>query len=228
MDTDKPCFSFRWKLYSIENIKSGKYKGNIVECTTFLETDRYRTALAVLVFVTSGRDEASFLECEWVADDGCVTIPSIIPFEDELQLSFRVVSIRPLLYNYQTHGKIKKIVIPDSVTFIGENTFYDCISLMEINIPDSVTSIGDHAFFRCKSLAKIIIPKSVISIGNSVFGDCTSLKEIYCLTTTPPEVRGFDLGLDKGDVTVYVPRESVELYHYTFGWLKYEIRPMPE
>ena len=62
-------------------------------------------------------------------------------------------------------GKDKDVVIPDSVTSIGENAFYWCGSLTSIIIPDSMTSIGDSAFYECKSLTSITIPDSVNSIG---------------------------------------------------------------
>ncbi|MEE1082604.1 MAG: leucine-rich repeat domain-containing protein, partial [Paludibacteraceae bacterium] len=44
------------------------------------------------------------------------------------------------------------IIIPDSVTSIGERAFPYCSSLKQINIPDSVTSIGERAFNGCKNL----------------------------------------------------------------------------
>ena len=38
------------------------------------------------------------------------------------------------------------MIIPDSVTKIGNCAFYGCTSLMSITIPDSVTKIGSGAF----------------------------------------------------------------------------------
>lgn len=43
------------------------------------------------------------------------------------------------------------VVIPDSVTSIGNRAFYDCHRLTSISIPDSVTSIGKEAFSNCSS-----------------------------------------------------------------------------
>lgn len=40
-------------------------------------------------------------------------------------------------------------IIPNSVTSIGEDAFYDCIGLTSITIPEGVTSIGVFAFCGC-------------------------------------------------------------------------------
>ena len=43
-------------------------------------------------------------------------------------------------------GTDAHVVIPDSVTSIGDSAFWGCSSLTSVTIPDSVTSIGDWAF----------------------------------------------------------------------------------
>ena len=75
-------------------------------------------------------------------------------------------------------SSLSEIVIPSSVTSIGDGAFSCCHSLSEIVIPSSVTSIGDHAFSGCDSLSEIVIPSGVTSIGNYVFSGCSSLKYI--------------------------------------------------
>ena len=74
--------------------------------------------------------------------------------------------------------KLATVTMSDSVTWIGNNAFKGCTSLKEIDIPQSVTSISNNAFQGCTSLEEIDIPESVTSIGGSAFQECTSLKEI--------------------------------------------------
>ena len=76
-------------------------------------------------------------------------------------------------------GKRGTVVIPSSVTSIGEYAFGYCDGLTSIEIPSSVTSIGDHAFAYCERLASVTIPSSVTSIGSWAFGGCPSLKTVY-------------------------------------------------
>ena len=73
---------------------------------------------------------------------------------------------------------LTNLVIPDSVTSIGDSAFVNCTRLTSITIPDSVTSIGSDAFYCCTRLTSITIPKSVTSIGSYAFSYCTSLKSV--------------------------------------------------
>ena len=66
---------------------------------------------------------------------------------------------------------LSEIVIPSSVTSIGNGAFLGCDSLSEIVIPSSVTCIGDWAFSSCYSLRYISIPKSVICLNGNPFAE---------------------------------------------------------
>ncbi len=58
---------------------------------------------------------------------------------------------------YLNNELVTDLIIPDSVTRIGNYAFYNCRSLTSITIPDSVTSIGDRAFIGCSSLTGVYI-----------------------------------------------------------------------
>ena len=71
-----------------------------------------------------------------------------------------------------------ELVIPNSVTSIGNSAFSGCTGLAAVTIPDSVTSIGNGAFSGCTGLTSITIPNSVTSIGNGAFSGCTGLTSV--------------------------------------------------
>ena len=75
---------------------------------------------------------------------------------------------------------LTSLVIPDSVTSIGDSAFWDCCSLSSVVIPDSVTSIGDKAFYRCTSLSSVVIPESVVNLKGNPF--CRWDGELKCLS----------------------------------------------
>ena len=75
--------------------------------------------------------------------------------------------------------KLKSVVIPDSVTTIGEYAFYSCMGLTSVEIPDSVTTIGEGAFGGCIGLTSITVGRSVTAIGESAFESCYKAIDIY-------------------------------------------------
>ena len=81
-------------------------------------------------------------------------------------------------YAFSGCSSLSSVVIPDRVTSIGDCAFENCSSLTDIVIPDGVTSIGDCAFEGCRSLTDIVIPDGVTSIGDCAFEGCRSLTDI--------------------------------------------------
>ena len=80
------------------------------------------------------------------------------------------------------------IVVPEKVTAkdereysvvaFGDNCFYNCSNLTNINIPNSVKSLGKQCFLGCESLKMIGIPNSVTALGEGCFSGCSSLYTI--------------------------------------------------
>ena len=90
--------------------------------------------------------------------------------------------------------EIVNLIIPNSVTSIGDYAFDGCTGLTSITIPNSVTSIGAWAFGACSSLTSITIPNSVTSIGTGAFDSCRGLTSI----TIPNSVTSIEYGTFSG------------------------------
>ena len=73
---------------------------------------------------------------------------------------------------------IAELVIPSSVTSIGEGAFAQCSGLTSVAIPSSVTSIGDNAFSNCNGLTSVTIGKGVKDIGSGAFSSCSGLTSV--------------------------------------------------
>lgn len=81
-------------------------------------------------------------------------------------------------FTFENYASLKKINIPDSVEYIGDNAFRVCKSLENIEIPVAVTSMGVSVFAYCSSLKNITLPASVTSIGYNAFEGCSNLIDV--------------------------------------------------
>ena len=74
---------------------------------------------------------------------------------------------------------LTQVTLPDSLVEIRESAFGACVNLPEIVIPEGVTKIAEGAFYSCNNLAKVTIPESVTSIQEGAFGGCSTIKDVY-------------------------------------------------
>lgn len=57
--------------------------------------------------------------------------------------------------------------------------FFGCSALTSVVIPDSVTEIGEGAFSECDSLETITLGPNIDKIHTEVFSSCSALKTIF-------------------------------------------------
>jgi len=148
------------------------------------------TSITIPESVTSIGDEA-FRFCSGLTKAEFASIERLccISFEDNFA--------NPLYYAnhlYIDGQEVKDLVIPNSVTSIGESALYNCSGLTSITIPNSVTSIGKSALYNCSGLTSITIPNSVTSIGEWAFSRCSGLTSI----TIPESVTSIGEGTFRG------------------------------
>ena len=88
-------------------------------------------------------------------------------------------------------------------------------------IPNSVTGIDNDAFFDCPNLTTIIIGNGVTDIGFDAFLFCKQLKHVYCYATTPPNNAhggAFIFSSLINTPTLHVPAASIDAYKADKSW----------
>jgi hypothetical protein len=167
-----------------------------------------------------------------------VTSIDLGAFEDCLSMSS--ISVEAANANYQSisgvllnkagtallqapGGMAGSYTIPSSVTSIGSEAFFACVSLTSITIPSSVTSIGNDAFWACTNLTSITIPSSVTSISYGVFGDCRNLSNVTVQATTPPILSSGSgaFSFCAAGLKIHVPSGTIGDYEAAVGWRDY-------
>lgn len=78
--------------------------------------------------------------------------------------------------NYK--DEVKKIVIGDGVTALGNNSFESFTALEEIQFGNGVKKIGNHAFDGCTSLKSIQLGGNIEQLGVCAFANCEKLTDV--------------------------------------------------
>ena len=100
--------------------------------------------------------------------------------ESWLEINFKDFGSNPCSgSNLYFNGELAAdVVIPDSVTSIGNYAFYKCRSLEGVAIPDSVTSVGNSVFYGCSNLTSVTLGNGVTNIGDGAFNGCSKLTSV--------------------------------------------------
>lgn len=125
-------------------------------------------------------------------------------------------------YWYSYNSTLTTVTIPSTVTYIGDEAFYNCTALTSIRIGSGVTAIGEEAFYGCTALVNLTIPESVTSVGKNAFYNLSSLTNLTIPGTLDTRdwlsynYGGLDTVTFTGDSIIAQPTEI-----YDDGWGEY-------
>ena len=127
-----------------------------------------------------------------IADSAFKGMPNTIPKLEMVKFPEDMTTLKHIgSYAFNYCRKLKYINLLDSITYIGERTFYPGSARtgsLEINkLPESLITLGDYAFYGCHLIELTSLPKSLVSIGSYAFRDC-------------PNVAIIDFGSDKDTI----------------------------
>lgn len=73
---------------------------------------------------------------------------------------------------------IKKIVVGEGITNIGNTTFKNVVNLEEVSLPSTLKTIGKYGFYNCRNLKTINLPEGLTSLDYQCFHQCAALEEV--------------------------------------------------
>ena len=154
-----------------------------------------------LTSVTIGNSVTSIGNC---AFSGCSSLTATYYTGTIAQwcaIIFGYGGANPISYShniYVNNTLVNDLIIPNSVTSIGQYAFYSCNSLSSVTIPSSVTLIGSSAFSGCNGLTSVTIPNTVTSIGSSAFSGVRHIEYHGTATGSPWDAYSMN-GYTEGD-----------------------------
>lgn len=89
-----------------------------------------------------------------------------------------VVGLAADIFNIMSNGTVRNVIVPDTVTTIGQGAFKNCKNLESIVLPKRLQEIYREAFQNCVKLKSIVLPNTIKKIGISAFEGCSSLSSV--------------------------------------------------
>ena len=176
----------------IATIKSNAFKGctaleevvlpnslEVVEDSAF-EGCSALTAITVSSFVdledTMFVGSNNIERIKYIVGDGYVIVNDFLTTADYNKFGESIAANA-----FLNNAKLLEVVLPSTVTSLGESAFEGCTALTTFVLSSAITSIPQNAFKGCTALTAIALPQGVTTIGFGAFQGCTHLTEV---TTT--------------------------------------------
>ena len=95
---------------------------------------------------------------------------------------------------YEIAHCTKEVVIPEGVTVLDEEAFYEDKDIVRAVCPESLEIVGERAFSLCDELEEVILPKTMHGTLTETFSECYALRRVD------------------------IPRGITEIGEYAFGY----------
>ena len=116
---------------------------------------------------------------------------------------------------FANSAPIKKVIIEEGITHIGNYAFSSCHDIQSIELPESLTGIGEYVFENCTSLTSIIIPDSVTSIGQYAFSGTAVKSVVIPESVVTLDTNSLFMGCKKLE-SVVLPQSVTAIYSNAF------------
>ena len=92
--------------------------------------------------------------------------------------SYKVLPGTKVICDYAFfESNLQSVILPDSVTHIGEHAFDCCMNLKSIRFPKSLRVLSAESFISC-GFESIEMPEGLIEVGSAAFENCESLRSV--------------------------------------------------
>ena len=164
----------------------------------------------------------SVTQMEYSAFEGCTNLESV-------RISDNLTTIEA--GTFKDCSNLVSVIIGNNVQEIKGSSsiggaFEGCYRLPAVTIPNSVTKLGDYTFYKCSNLKSIKIGTEITEIGAKCFRDYyiyapQDNREVYiAIQATIPPVIGYNTFSNKA--IIYAPCETKDLYQAASDWKDYK------
>lgn len=140
-----------------------------------------------------------------ISDDNYIIIQQYVGEDTTVRIPKEMdgYPVKVIDFNAFYFTKVETVVIPDSVTEIGNYAFCHCPALKNVTFGKGVKKIGDECFAHCFKLEEITLPKNLDSIGNKAFYMCPKLKTVRFPGDAPKNIGTALFTNTHKDLTIY-------------------------
>lgn len=115
---------------------------------------------------------------------------------------------------------ITDINFPSTLKTIGQMAFQG-IMMKRVELNEGLESLGRYAFSSNAKLEEVVFPSTLKTIGADCFYDDRQLRKIVVKAQVPPVCDFDNMVAAPENVTVYVPKGSIEAYRSARCWEKF-------